>query len=606
MRQAIFLFWFFSLSLCAPARAVEEKDEKVPDFHERIEVIGKVELARSQQSVTLLDLGELRSFGFSDLKTVLHLVPGMLILSSGHAGQYSYSFARGAAVNQQLYLLDGVKLQDPSSSLGNSFSLLPSLCLEKVEVVRGPLSNRYGSSAMGGVINLVSRRENGVAATLLGGSHGTVQAGLHAGKSWRRVSLASSGSVLSYSDGETNDRYQNRGFVLAARYEGEGLRTGLTLVGDRVDCGIPLYMGSESPKRRYGQDDLLLILPFSWHAEGPSGVELQLSWQRHRYDFSDPLDAWTPNYGNRSQVLGIEARGFTAVTRLLRLNGGIDFSFRKVADLESPGRWSPWRREPLVSGFGSVDADLRSLLASISLRFDRVGDGIGVWSPQAGVSWNLARGLKLRGSFSRSFRAPSLPERLNPLWGNPDLRTERGLSFELGADAFSRSWLFGACWFSSRYEDLIGYSPLTWRFANINQARISGLEVNGRLTPAKWLLVLGSYTYLHTVDMQYDRSLLRRPKHQFSAAVQLRHRGCSLSADMVYVGKRLDYDEILWSVGEIRSFNVFNVAGRIPLPGRLALLGRLSNVADRRYAEVLGYPAPGRRLSVGIEYTSHP
>ena len=109
------------------------------------------------------------------MKAILNQSPGILVLSAGHPGQFAYTFARGAAVNQMLFLVDGCKLFDPSSSLGGNFSFLSPQVIQKVEIIRGPLSNLYGSNAMGGVVNLITKKSDGLGFSLARGSHGTYE-----------------------------------------------------------------------------------------------------------------------------------------------------------------------------------------------------------------------------------------------------------------------------------------------------------------------------------------------------------------------------------------------------------------------------------------------
>ena len=98
---------------------------------------------------------------------------------------------------------------------------------------------------------------------------------------------------------------------------------------------------------------------------------------------------------------------------------------------------------------------------------------------------------------------------LNPYWGNPGLLPETGKSVEAGADLYFASLVCGVTFFDSSYTNLIGFSPLTAKFANINKAEIRGLEVNcdwGIFKGLDWRI---AYTYLHTQDIQYGRELLR-------------------------------------------------------------------------------------------------
>ena len=156
--------------------------------------------------------------------------------------------------------------------------------------------------------------------------------------------------------------------------------------------------------------------------------------------------------------------------------------------------------------------------------------------------------------------------------------------------------------FDSVYSNLIGFSPLTSRFANINRAVIRGVEANWGWEIFKGLHWRTAYTYLHTRDIQYDRELLRRPRHVLSASLQYRVPAFTLSTEVVYVGKRLDYDELLWTVAESRSFSHLALALQMPLLKNVTGFCRVDNAFNSRFEEVLGYPAPLRRLMLGAAY----
>ena len=201
---AFFLACLFFLPLFAA-----EKRQK-PDVEEKIEVIGRVPLVRALQSVSVLDRERIEGSGPDGLQGLLGQCPGMLVLNAGNPAQFAYGFARGASVNQMLYLVDGVKLHDPSSSLAGNFSFLSPQLIEKVEVVRGPLSNLYGSSAMGGVVNIITRKKEGVQFSLSGGSHGTMAGNVHFGKRLGAYHFFLNGDLLDYDERLANDRFERR------------------------------------------------------------------------------------------------------------------------------------------------------------------------------------------------------------------------------------------------------------------------------------------------------------------------------------------------------------------------------------------------------------
>jgi len=598
--------WRFPLALAlvpCMALAAEKKEER-PLFEEKIEVVGKVEKRKVVQSVTIFSAAELRNLTAEGLKRALMRTPGMLVLNSGHAGQFAYSFARGAAVNQMLYLVDGFKLADPSSSLGANFVILPPALFEKVEIVRGPLSHLYGSSAMGGAVNLVTRSLPGVDLTAGFGSFGSYDASCFAGRKWERFQVGFAGCAAKNSAGAVNDDYRNNAFSLRARFDNGKTTAGLTLLGDFIRSGIPLYMGASSPNREYSQDNLLLALPVTFRPSPRTTLEVRGSANRHVYRFSDPDDPWNPEYGNRGQSGELGIRLVSGPVRRVEFQTGAEVTFDQVSNDSGEQLLLQDERRTVFSAYSSLGfaGDAFHLLAAA--RLDGYQGFAPVFSPQLGGAWFPLSCLKVRGSLARSFRAPTLPERFNPYWGNRLLNPEIGESAEVGCDVTLSGLETGIVYFTSRYRDLIGFSPLSGRFANISRADVHGLEASVAAKPRPGLRLFAAYTYLRSRDRQYDRALLRRPKHTLSASFSSLGRRFTLGGEMVLVGARLDYDEMLWTVGRSPAFSTFAFDFSLPLGKGCDGFARVSNAFDSRYQEVLGYPAPPRRIMAGIRFAT--
>jgi len=602
----------FSLSvlLCLDLAAAEDSDDlerqrstgEQETLVETIEVVGHVESRRSVQSVTVFHGGEIDRLADSGIKGLLNHSPGFLVLSGGHPGQFAYSYARGASVNQSLFLIDGFKINDPSSSIGVNTSLFTSSLFETAEIVRGPLSNLHGSSAMGGVVNLRSQRSEAIEAALFWGSHATYEGRINALKHLGKFFLHANASWLHYSDGVENDEFVNRGAVLKAGYGDDHLQTGILLFANLADSGIPFNLGQPTLRREYAQDNTLVGLPLTVKFNQDHILRLRFSHQRNSYRFTDPEDTWTPYYRNRSTVNSGEIVYETSLFSPVRLQAGIEGTARRVRNEDTDSQPLEEQDTHSLSAFFAAGLELQRFTLSASIRHDRYEFIDPATSPQIGLSYAAADWLRLRGSYSRSFRAPTLPELFNPMWGNPDLQPERAASWEVGAELFLSGATVSLVYFDSAYTQLIGYDPTTWTFANIDEADISGLELGARVTLWEAVHIHAAYTRLDTHDIKNDQELLRRPKHAFSLMIAYDHRRFSLSGEMIYVGRRLDYDELLWSTGESPAFDTFNVVLRVPINPKLSLIGKVSNAFDRTYEEILGYPAPGRRAMLGISY----
>jgi outer membrane cobalamin receptor len=578
------------------------EENKKPDLEERVEVIGHVPLQRAMQSVLVLDAEWIRAFRPDNLSALLNQSPGMLVLNAGNPAQFSYSFARGASVNQMLYLVDGVKLHDPSSAIAGNYSFLAPQLIEKVEVVRGPLSSLYGSSAMGGVVNLITRKREGLQCSLSAGSHGTLASSIHFGKRLGNVHFFFNGDLLNYDERLVNDRFERQSFSLHSGYEKNGLSLGLSFFGTLLDAGIPWNLGAATIRRGYEQDNFIVSLPLNARIGQQGRLDISGSLHWNRYDFSDPDDTWNPQFANDSFMAEAQVKFTSRIFKKLNLVAGGDLSWQRIANTSNDEALLPRARREVASFYTDLQADLGRLLLAASLRYDKYHGLAGVFSPHVGASFNLSPFFKLRASLSRSFRAPALPEMLNPYWGNPGLLPETGRALEVGADFYVAALEWGITVFDSVYRDLIGFSPLTSRFANINQAVIRGAELNCDWEIFKGLHWRTAYTYLHTQDVQYERELLRRPRHVLSTSLLYRASAFTVSCEMVFVGKRLDYDELLWTIAESRSFNHIALALHFPLLKNMIAFCRMDNALNSRFEEVLGYPAPLRRFMLGASY----
>ena len=578
-----------------------EKKEK-PLLEEKIEVIGKVPLTRALQSVTIFSGKELDYLKFAGLKAILNQSPGILVLSAGNPGQFAYTFARGAAVNQMLFLVDGCKLFDPSSSLGGNFSFLSPQVIQKIEIIRGPLSNLYGSNAMGGVVNLITKKSDGLDFSLARGSHDTYEGDFNWGGKKSAFNFSLNGHFLNYSDGLLNDKLQKQGFSFHSAYEKANLNLGIYLFGNLVNSGIPINLGLPTPERHYWQKNLLLSAPFSYRFEEHFDIESKISLHWNQYEFSDPNDTWNSFYANQSFVGALTAKLNALFWDKLKIMTGIDYSLQTIDNQSNGELLLKEAKTGIYSHFLSVNADLNKFLLSASLRLDKYKNLKTVVSPQLGVSFNLLLNLKIRTSYAKSFRAPTLPELLNPYWGNAALVPETGKSLEFGIDFYLQSLAMGITYFDSQYLNLIGYSPITWKFVNINEALAKGIELSVKKALLKhWQWGL-AYTYLKTLDIQYNRELLRRPRHTFSSQLTYQSAKFDIFAEMVYVGRRLDYDELVWSVAENPAFNTFSFVFNFPVTDKITWFLNVSNAFNRHFEEVLGYPAPLRRILVGIKY----
>ena len=587
----------------------DKKDKEESMFTEVVEVVGNVPVVKTIQSVSVFKNEDFENFNFESLKSVLTLTPGLLSLSSGAFGQDAATYIRGSKNTQVLYIIDGVKLRDSANIGGVNLSILSPSLMERIEVVRGPLSSIYGSDAMGGVvsINTLSREGADFVASL--GSHGSYTGNFSGTAKLKDLTFGLSLNTQRYSDDVVNDVFKNTGISTRLNYKNERIDTGLRFFASITDSGIPFDLGVSTPERKYKQNYYVAALPFTFTINENTTVDLKLAYTNSKYEFNDPLDTWSPYYMNRFDNYEAELTYTGTFFEKLQVRAGVDYSDQKVISETNTGRTLDDEKMNYFSGYVSSSLNLDALQLSASVRYDKYKDVESNVSPQIGISYLIANKLKLRASYSHSFLAPLPTQMVNP-WGVPnfDLAPEKGRSVEIGTEFYSEKVVLSAVYFNAKYEDMIDWVTVDWttyagQYRNVKNVDTYGVELSATFHPVYSLTLSGAYTYLHTEDKETGEPLVRKPKHTFSGFISYAHKRFVVSLNMVYVGKRPDLDYTAWPQDvESPAFNTYNFSLVVPVFKGLSVFGKLTNVFDKAYEEVKGYPAPGRRFELGLKY----
>ena len=223
-------------------------------------------------------------------------------------------------------------------------------------------------------------------------------------------------------------------------------------------------------------------------------------------------------------------------------------------------------------------------------------------SPRVDIGWRLSETVELKAGYGEAFRSPSIGELYYPFTGNPDLVAETSSSYDIGVTITRRD---GACrWqlaaFSTDLDNLIEFDFSTYRNHNIGTATIRGVEASWSRSIGKRAVSFLQGTWLDTQDDE-GLPLLRRPEWSGSWTVQGSFSN-HLSGDITarYVGARDDVDPVTFERSQAASYTTADVALAYALWKNVAITGRVLNVLDKEYQEVLGYPAPGRQYLVGL------
>lgn len=611
--------------------------------------------------VTVIDRQTIEENGYVTLSDALAAVPGFRLVQAGGPGQQASGFARGANSRQVLVLLNGVPLNDPSEPNG-AFNFGNEMLgdIERVEVVRGPVSSLYGSAAIGGVVNLITRsapRDRAFAPYFeaAGGTSYTARGYAGAGGTIGAFDYQVTGQGLSTrgSNAMAPRFYQNGG-------ELDGLRSGLLTarigarLGETTDGAILGATRIEGLVRArentVGLDDVPNDDPNytgrdrSWFGYARSATDLfggawttgvTVSGGQNRRRYVNLPDPGNP-YGTADDLYR-SSRGAVSWDNTLRLpDAGIATGFTIIFG-------GQWERETADSANGSapfrttVDASQNAGAGYVSVQgrlLDRldVTAGLRYDGPEGYsgfTSWRLGAVLalpeiasRLRAAAGTSFKAPSLFQRYGTIpgffQGNPDLRPEEAFAWEAGIETDIASWAtVSAIYFDSRISDLINYNPTFTSLENVDRARIRGGEFSLTVRPADWLSVTGAWTVQEARDEATDAPLPRRPRNvasltmRFSAPIpwdgptgarivvvpEILYTGAS--PEGAYARYNDDGTPIA-EPGKNPDGTVFNLTATVPVTARLAAFVEMRNLGNARYEPANGFVIPGRSAIAGI------
>ncbi len=603
----VITIFLFSISIIAKD---PNSDLKLVKVNEIIEVIGNVPSKSSIQSISVITKDDMRQFMFNNLKSLLSLTPGVLTLSNGGFGQSSSTFIRGANSTQVLYLIDGIKIRDVSNIGGVNLSTISPFLINKVEIVRGPLSSFYGSDAMGGVINIVSGSEEGINIETSLGSYGSYQGNISwsAKKGDLNFSIASANRF--FTDNIKNDKFRNNGISAKIDYKKEGnLNAGFRFFGNLTNSGIPTNFQTPSPERKYKQMMYSFGVPLGFNIGSETRVKLNISYNKNYYRFEDKNDLWNPYYKNTSDNHEIEAIITRKLSNSIELSAGSDYSGQNIFSENNFGTTIDNVKSNYFSTFLRGKYETGNLFLSGSVRYDKYKDVDSNISPQIGLSYIIGGKVKIRGSYAESFRAPLPVHQINP-WGesNFELIPEKARSFETGIEFFAKDLIAGLTYFSTKYANLIDWVTIdltTWKgqYQNVNRANIDGIEFEINYLPFKHFKFSLSHTYLKTEDLSSGNPLPRRPKNTSALSFVYNGRSFSISGRMRYVGKRNDFDFTSYPP-DVKNppFNTYDLTIQIPFRSKISFFFKMTNLFNTDYQEFFGYPSPGRRFETGIKY----
>jgi len=562
-----------------------------------VTVISREEIAQTQQRL---------------VADVLRAEPGIDVARTGQPGSQTSVFLRGANSSQTLVLVDGIRV---NSAFNNSFdfSQLAVDNVERVEVLRGPQSTLYGSEALGGVINIVTKRGEGPPTGSLQTEYGSFNTLLTRGSFSAREGKASVSANASYtsSDGDRiNSDYQSINFSGHARYDfSDRFSASLLATYLHSNDGTPGDTFTDDPNDRLKNENYLVGLTLEGGPTKWWNTKLTLSHSHERGAFDEPAPNppyFFPDYASRTiaQRNQIDFQNiFTPADQHKILAGGtFEESSANFADTYSAFdrtidtrsgyaqyEFSPHPRVTLAAGGRVDDSDAWGTHGTY-----RFGSRYTVPDTETILRANVGTG----------FRAPSIAQLYFPPAGvnsNPNLKPEESFGWDAGFEQplVKKTLRFGATFFHNDFNQLINDFPPV----NVDRARTLGVETFATWSPLTNLTFRAAYTWLDATDLGTGLRLIRRPEHHGSVGLNWKILpSLSANAGALFVGRRPDsnFDTFPTARVELPAYTKLDLGLRWNVCKNLELYGRAENLLDQKYEDVFGYPALGRFVAAGV------
>jgi vitamin B12 transporter len=584
-----------------------------------------LDVASSVTVVTAADIEARQERTFAD---VLKDIPGINVVQTGGPGGETSVFMRGTNSNHTKVFIDGIDVSDVSNPTGTfDFGQLLTQDIERVEVLRGPQSGLYGSDAIGGVINILTKSGNGPAqftGALEGGTFDTFnQAGTLSGS---QDAFHYSASAAHFHAGAT--AVTPLDLLLPGEARNDDYDDNLTLstkLGYDVTPDFDLGLAARYTDIHLHTtgEDYLLVAPFTGY---PAPQQTTAASDEYATRLSAHLKSFD---GVLDQTLGLAYTHDRTDTAEPQTPPALNTGERRKADWQGDIRFDP--AETLVLGteyerdqidqpiaanvhIGSGYGELQSQLgehwySALNVRYDdnsRFGSKV-TW--RFAPEWLIAEtDTKLKASVGTGFKAPTLSELYQNFppffFANPDLKPESSTGWDAGFEQrlVPNVLRAGVTYYYNRIHDLITGNAAETSWANVGRATTDGIESFIAYQPLRELTLRVDYTYTDAEDDVLQQQLLRRPKHRgnFIATWQATP-AWQWNLDVLSVGTWVDVSRDGFTSGlQAPGYTTVNLATSYDVSAHLALFARIDNLLDRHYENPIGFLQPSIGVYAGV------
>jgi vitamin B12 transporter len=635
MRWIVLLLLWLVLLVPAGMPAAQEPPR---DLDPVVVTATKLETRAEQlgASVTVIPGDDVPRYHYETVEDVLRTVPGVDIRRAGSFGKLSTISIRGANANQVQVLVDGVRVKSPTTGEADLSDISPDL-IDRIEVIRGPQSTLYGADAMGGVVNIITKKGTGPFSGTVEGGAGNYET--YTGRGW----FSGTYSLLDYAGSishlESAGQFQND-------------RSNKDAINMRLGVSLP-WNSSITFSLRWDQNETGLPVKFVSTSVPPlpeqpiidtNNRQISETWVMALAGHTKPFEWWEVDlrggrYQNKTTFIDLPDRADECPFPPCEFPSRIEVG-RWEAELVNHfhiGKWSTssigleYRSEDgQAQGSTPFEASSHTQSAFFEQTFrlwDRLFMSAGFrvednsvygthWTERGSLSYVIPEsGTRIHGGAGSGFRAPTFNDLFFPGFSDPTLQPETSFSWEAGVDQklWSNRIRLGLTYFNNKFDNLISFTfidtPPFVKGVNIGQARAEGVEFVSAFDILDNLTAWLNYTYTESENLQTNHPLAREPRDRLNLGLSWRPiPRLELFGDLQWVSKQFEpavNPPWVWNSGYtvVNAGATYRIFQRYAFIQGVDLWTRIQNLTNENYSEVRGFPALGINALVGLRMT---
>ncbi|MCD2528745.1 TonB-dependent vitamin B12 receptor BtuB [Providencia huaxiensis] len=576
--------------------------------------------------VTVVTREDIDHWQSNTIIDVLRRLPGVDISQSGGMGQQSSLFIRGTESRHVLVLIDGVRLNQAGISGSSDMSQIPISLVQRIEYIRGARSAVYGSDAVGGVVNIITRRDNDGTTLNVGiGSHSYQN---YNGSTQQKIG---ENTTVTAAGAYTH----TKGFDLAPKevsprqYDKDGF------LSKSLWLGVEHQFSSEilAYARAYGYDNRT-----SYDVSEYAGVSVdtrklysrtyETGLKYHQGKYSSSLMGsygyskdynFDPRKGQYSESANLDESkqyniqwGNSYLLDKGNISAGIDYQRQSI----EPSSYAMINEKQTLNNTGiyltGQYAIIDSVTAEAAIRSDHHSEFNWYTTWQSGLSWEFYEGYKLVGSYATAYKAPNLTQlyaysssAYGTTLGNPSLKPEESKQWEVGVEGTTGPLFWQVNTYHNDIDNLIAYkagNPIS-SYENIGEAEIKGIEWVGEFETGI-LHHQVTYQYVDPRNKKTDKVLERRAKQQVKYQLDWAIDKVDMGLTYQYIGSRYDNDYSQWPSKRIKlgGVSLWDLTAAYPITSHLTIRGKIANMFDKDYETAYGYRTAGREYFLTGSY----